>query len=388
MRFFERNLTPEKQHFRFGLEYLTRIGLWGDRRRIFRYFMAVTMVLTVLVGPKAFLGPGKEGMDYFARNIAELIFLVENLISIGIFATRRKSLEQLVRVLGEILSREWPEDMQQEIYRFNKLMDRLGLVYAFYIYLLVVIFIAGPIASTTYQMICLKEEDRTDFMLVFEIQFYWLNVRHDVWHYSVFIIFCTLAVCCSAYQNIIKGAVFFVAIQYGSKIFGLLARRIAMTAKMPKVEDRHDELREIIELHKLILEYTEHLESMICFILLNQLLNCILIWCLMMFYISNNFGANAVNVITLFLVLMSELVIYCVNGEILSERASQIAEAMYSYPWYEDPILLQRTALLVIERAQKTTGITAAKFYFVNLERLIAVVQASYSYYLILKDNL
>lgn len=118
-------------------------------------------------------------------------------------------------------------------------------------------------------------------------RFYWLDIRHHVGHYSLFIICCTMAVCCSAYQNIIKGAVFLVAIQYGSKIFGLLSRRIAATAEMQKVEDRRDELREIILLHNLILEYSEHLESMICFILLNQLLNCILIWCLMMFYISN-----------------------------------------------------------------------------------------------------
>lgn len=64
-----------------------------------------------------------------------------------------------------------------------------------------------------------------------------------------------------------------------------------------------------------------------------------------------------------------------------------MAIAIYSYPWYKEPVAIQKEIQLMILRSQKKIGITAAKFYFVDIERFGMVVQASYSYYLILKER-
>lgn len=122
-----------------------------------------------------------------------------------------------------------------------------------------------------------------------------------------------------------------------------------------------------------------------------------------------NYGPNALNVMVLFLVLIVEMVVYCVNGTRLSEnvetaikwinhmvrrslksyflQALKVSDAIYNYKWYQEPAAMQRDLRFMIQRAQKPCGVTAAKFYFVNIERLGIVVQASYSYYLILKNR-
>lgn len=98
--------------------------------------------------------------------------------------------------------------------------------------------------------------------------------------------FCLVAVSCSAYQSVLKGSIIVVVTQYGSKLFELISKRIEAMAKIPKQTDRDRELREIVKLHGLAMEYVHHLESTISFVMINQIMNCILIWCLMMFYVS------------------------------------------------------------------------------------------------------
>ncbi|XP_065075126.1 odorant receptor 63a-like [Ochlerotatus camptorhynchus] len=380
-------ISPKPELLSFGLQMLRLIGLWGDRRNVFRYLLAILCMLVVLIGPKAVLGSGKEGFDSTARNVAELIFLIEVCVSIGIFATRRASFERMVDVLERILQRDWPRELQDEIDRFHRKMELFARIYAVYIGFLVLLYLGAPIVSTAVKMICVDEVERSDFMLIIEVQFYWLDIRRNFVHYTIYMVFCVAAVVCSAYQSALKGSVILVTIQYGTKLFEIVTGRITKMAQTKKVDDRRSELRQIVELHNLALEYVEHLEATVSFILINQILNCILIWCLMMFYVSTNFGPNAANVILLFVVLMGEMVVYCVNGTILSEKALGVAHAMYDYPWYTESVAMQKDIKMIIQRAQIPTGITAAKFYYVNIERLGLVIQASYSYYLILKER-
>ncbi|XP_062556792.1 odorant receptor Or2-like [Armigeres subalbatus] len=387
LRLLRKFLTPDPELLSFGLQMLRLIGLWGDRRNFVRYLAFNLAMIIVLIGPKALLGSGKVGFDSMARNLAELIFLVEVCISIGIFASRRAPFERSVLVLQRIFRRKWPNDLQDEIDGFHRRMEFFARVYALYITFLLFWFYCVPVVSTIVKVICYDESERSDFMLVIEQQFYWLDIRRNVVHYAIYMVCCVVAATCSAYQSTLKGTIIVVMIQYGSKLFELLSKRITALENIEKASDRYRELRELVEIHQSALEYAEHLESTLCFIMINQILNFILIWCLMVFYVSNNFGPNAANVMLLFMVLMSEMVVYCVNGTALSEQAAGVANAMYNHPWHVESIPMQKNIKIIIQRAQRPTGITAAKFYYVNIERLGMVIQASYSYYLILKKR-
>lgn len=163
-------LAPEPELLSFGLQMLRFVGLWGDRRRIVRYLLVLLSELMFLIGPKALLGSGKEGIDSTVRNIAELIFLVEVCISIGIFASRRTSFERLMAVLEEILRRKWPQDLQDEIDRFHRRMEFFARAYALYIGFLVVLFCCVPVGSTLVKLVRFDESERSDYMLVVELQ--------------------------------------------------------------------------------------------------------------------------------------------------------------------------------------------------------------------------
>ncbi|KAL9708403.1 hypothetical protein quinque_011921 [Culex quinquefasciatus] len=380
-------IPPDLQVLKFPLRMLRFVGLWGDRRELVRYASVVLCMSVVLIIPKAALGSGKDGFDSFARNTAELIFFTEVCVSIGIFASRRGSFERLVEVLRETVLMYEDVELLGEIAAFNRKMERFSKSYAAWIGFWVVLYLGIPMIFTCVKVVFPGEGDRGDFMLIAELQFYWLDIRRNLLDYAIYLVFCSMAIFCSSYQSTLKGAVILVSIQYGTKLFELVAMSIDRLGNVKEEIARKNQLREIVNLHKLAFQYTKHLEDTVCFMMINQILNCILIWCLMMFYVSTNFGPNAVCVIILFAVLMGEMIAYCVNGSKLAETAAAVGHAVYRYPWYNEPTAMQKDMQLIIERAQKPTGITAAKFYFVNIERLGLVVQASYSYYLILKKR-
>ncbi|XP_055593537.1 odorant receptor 22c-like [Uranotaenia lowii] len=235
-----------------------------------------------------------------------------------------------------------------------------------------------------------------EFVLPLENQFYWLDIRNNIRHYVIYMSMLTPAVCASACLSTVKGTVLFTIIRYGATLFELVSLKIqALGASFKdgseddinKSNERHQELQQIIKLHQRALEYANLLESTMQHILLSQFVNCMLISCLMMFYISSTYGPNVVNMVILFAVLMVEVFAYCFSGNELSEKAASVANVIYCYPWYREPVQIQKQIRLMIQRSQRKVGITAAKFYFVDIVRFGQVVQASYSYYLILKER-
>lgn len=113
-----------------------------------------------------------------------------------------------------------------------------------------------------------------------------MDIRRNLLDYVIYVVFCSIAVLFSAYQSTLKGTAILVSIQYGTKLFELVSMSIDRLGSAKEGIARRDKLREIVNLHTQALQYTEHLEDTVCFIMINQILNCILIWCLMMFYLS------------------------------------------------------------------------------------------------------
>lgn len=172
MHFLKRSLPPNQQFLTFGLRALRLIGLWGpDRRQIFRYYLLVLAELVLLVGPKIIFGSGQDGFESFVRNSAELIFLIEVMISIGIFASRRRSFERLVEVLDQTLQRKWPDSLRDEIGQFNRKVELFARVYAAYLFGMLVFFCVFPVISTFYKVVFVAEEERSDFLLIIYVKY-------------------------------------------------------------------------------------------------------------------------------------------------------------------------------------------------------------------------
>lgn len=70
-----------------------------------------------------------------------------------------------------------------------------------------------------------------------------------------------------------------------------------------------------------------------------------------------------------FLLSLIETYGYAYLGSQLTAEAQAVGQAVYELTWYEDSAELQRYYRLIIQRSQRETGITAAKFFVVGIEK-------------------
>ncbi|XP_055543614.1 odorant receptor 49b-like [Wyeomyia smithii] len=370
-----------------GLKLLHLVGLWGEDRR--KWYRVVVFCLSfIIIPPKMFLGSGKDTYDSYVRNVAELIFTCENDAWMVIFTYRQDSFRKLVEILECFFNRDWPDELRNQIETLNRWMYMVAKFYVIYVGVLVVLFVNVPIVATVAGLIFNTKAEMDEFFLITETQFYGLDIRRDLLSWAIFTSFSTIVSCSGGFVMMLKGVIAQIIIHYGAKLFELVSKRIKLMEQIVDSDQRDCEFRKIIELHNLSLEYLRYLEHTLSFSLLNITLSCLMMWCLMLFYISKNFnGVSGVCFLIPFVALLGEMTVYSINGTNLQKQASAVADAICEYPWYREPVAMQKAVGFMIQRAQQPAGITAGKFHYIDLQRLGAMLQATYSYYLILKDR-
>ncbi|XP_055533984.1 odorant receptor 85b-like [Wyeomyia smithii] len=371
-----------------GLKYLQRIGLWGERPRpVYWYYAGIASEIIFLFLPMIAFGAGEEGFDSFACYLAQLIFLGEVVVSFLLFNSQARSFEKMVAILGEIVERLDRKDTQDGIRKFIKNSEKFGRKYNVYVWLMLGTYFNVPLICTLVTFLSKSESERGDFSRLMMMKFYWLDTRRNIVHYGIYWTLLYVACIFSSYQSVLKVTVVSTIIEYGSMMFEFISQKIKNLQKLANDNERRQGLREVIEIHQRTLEYAALLESSVSLSLLNLLSCCMLMLCLMMYYLSKSFGPNALSITILFTFSMLEMAYFCFSGNKLSDKAAEVGEIMYAYAWYLEPVDIQKDIQFVIARSQRLTGITAAKFYSVNRERFAIVIQTSYSYYLILKST-
>ncbi|XP_055540554.1 uncharacterized protein LOC129727109 [Wyeomyia smithii] len=370
-----------------GLKYLQLIGLWGERPRpVYRYYVGIATEIVCMFIPMLVFGPGEEGFDSFACYLAQLIFLGEVAVSFLLFHSQARSFEKMVAILGEIVERLDRKDTQDGVRKFITSSEKFGRKYNVYVWLVLGTFFNVPLIFSFVTLLTKPESERSDFARILMMKFYWLDTRRNIVHYGIYWTLLYLACIFSSFQSVLKVTVVSTVIEYGSKMFEFISQKIKHLEKIADDKERRQELREVLEIHQLTLKYAALLESSLSYLLLDMLSCCMLMLCLMMYYLSTTFGPNALSIIILLTFSTLEMAYFCFGGNKLSDKAAEVAESMYAYAWYAEPVDIQKDILFAIARSQQLTGITAARFYYVNRERFAIIIQASYSYYLILKS--
>ncbi len=62
-----------------------------------------------------------------------------------------------------------------------------------------------------------------------------------------------------------------------------------------------------------------------------------------------------------------------------------MAASAYNIDWNKKPQNIKKAIILIIMRSQKPVGITAAKFYYINLQTFASVLSTSLSYFMLLR---
>ncbi|KAL9708400.1 hypothetical protein quinque_011918 [Culex quinquefasciatus] len=214
--------------------------------------------------------------------------------------------------------------------------------------------------------------------------FYGLLVRTNFLHYHIFVLCSLFAYSVCGYFLLVKVSALLLMIQYSSSTYRLVELRIRKMAESKEVTQ--SELVDIVELHRLAYRCSTLVEQICHLPLALAFLTCILYFCLTLFYLSHNIGFNLVNVMVLFGLTVLETFGYSYLGSKLTEQADEVGAAIYDLPWFEHSVELQRYYRLMLQRVQRPTEITGAKFFVVQLATFGSAVQMSYSYYLVLKD--
>lgn len=287
--------------FPVGLQTMELIGLWGEQWKLIRFAAIAFWMAFMIIIPKSCLEYGGEGFDSFARGTAELIYFTDFVLSMVFFAFRRKSYVRMITILQDSFRQcareDQPDSCLRAITNFNRRIFRYSRVYACFIGGCLIFYFPLPMTATFINYFSAgNETDLIEFVLPLENKFYGLDIKRNLVHYIIYMVLLVPAVSGSACLSTVKGTVLFTIIRYGATLFELVSLKIAALGNSAKfdgpnekqtAEQRRVQLEEIIELHKTALEFANLLESTMQHILLSQFVNCMLISCLMMFYISS-----------------------------------------------------------------------------------------------------
>lgn len=76
---------------------------------------------------------------------------------------------------------------------------------------------------------------------------------------------------------------------------------------------------------------------------------------------------------TYLLCIYMQLYTFSCFGSKLQKHSAKIAETVYEISWYHNSLPLKKFVCLIMIRAQRPMGISAAKFYFISLESFAKV---------------
>nr|ALD51383.1 odorant receptor 31 [Locusta migratoria] len=150
----------------------------------------------------------------------------------------------------------------------------------------------------------------------------------------------------------------------------------------------YDELRSWVEQHKDVIRLVQQLEQLLNVIILFQFLGGTIIICVTLYQSSAKTG----EVTTLFKLqlylgtMLSEIFMYCWYADGIVQQSARLATSAYSCGWPDAPQPFRRSLLIIMRRCQRPLSLTAGKFYTISRATFVRLVNASYSYYALLRQ--
>ncbi|XP_050085321.1 odorant receptor Or2-like [Anopheles aquasalis] len=146
------------------------------------------------------------------------------------------------------------------------------------------------------------------------------------------------------------------------------------------------QLKQFIEDHKRIIRYVQDLNGLVTYICLIEFLSFGLMLCALLFLL-NIISVMAQIVIVgayIFMILTQIFAFYWHSNEV-REESMAIATAAYSGPWLEVDNSIKKKLLLITIRAQRPLELTVGNVYPMTLEMFQSLLNASYSYFTLLR---
>ncbi|XP_049293939.1 uncharacterized protein LOC125769311 [Anopheles funestus] len=151
---------------------------------------------------------------------------------------------------------------------------------------------------------------------------YGLDVWHNIAHYTIS--WLSITPCCAFFTLLhwYKGSLFML-IRYNTLLYQLvnqLLQQFECETAGAKLRQKHFQLQRIVELHYRAIECTKLLDNILSLILLIQFIGCLLLLCLILFYITRNHNLNVINVGVLFFSIFIDMMCFSYLGNQLTEE--------------------------------------------------------------------
>ncbi|XP_058826463.1 uncharacterized protein LOC131686230 [Topomyia yanbarensis] len=377
----------------FTLRCLEIVGLRVTRCDYIRFLVGVFWSVAVVVFHKVYFG-FRDQIDLQIRGYSELFFEWHQIGRILLFSWKSNEFDKIVQIVEKVISNVRSisnKKLHDMVIQTNQQIDRRTKIYTIYTTVAVNLFVLVPLLQTTgvyYMNRHRNETERMEFVTAMELEFLGLNFRENVIHYIIFEIFVVPVHYWTAAIFVLAGIIMYSAISCSSLIFSLVSERLSKLHELSGQALR-DELSDIIKMHVDGLKSIEHLERIVTLAMLLQVIDCVLIWISMVLYIKNNLSLNAFSVLVLLIVTTAETYALCVLTTQLTYASYAVADTVYNNSsWSTLPVDVQKDLAMMLQRAQKREGVTAAKFCFMDIERFGGIARASYSMFVVLKDML
>ncbi|XP_028046699.2 odorant receptor 13a [Monomorium pharaonis] len=96
--------------------------------------------------------------------------------------------------------------------------------------------------------------------------------------------------------------------------------------------------------------------------------------------------SKSIKYISYLIMALFQLLLFCIPGDDLIYESSMIYKTVYTIAWYKLPVLVKTEIYMLILRSQKSSKITAGKFYVMHLENFNAVLSTAASYFMLLRS--
>ncbi|XP_065369646.1 odorant receptor 49b [Calliphora vicina] len=148
----------------------------------------------------------------------------------------------------------------------------------------------------------------------------------------------------------------------------------------------YQQVIDCIEFQKDIISYIETVNRLTTFIFMLEFIAFGTLLCALLFLlIIVDSSAQALIVCAYITMIFAQILALYWYANELMEQNLQIAEAAYDTEWFNFKIPVQKNILLLILRAQKPCSIKVGNMYLMTLELFQALLNASYSYFTLLK---
>ncbi|XP_049762644.1 odorant receptor Or2-like [Schistocerca cancellata] len=84
--------------------------------------------------------------------------------------------------------------------------------------------------------------------------------------------------------------------------------------------------------------------------------------------------------------LLLQIFIYCWVAHEIFEESERVGEAAYCSDWPDGSARYKSALRLMMRRSQRPITITAGKIYAIDRNTFVSIVNASYSYYAVLRQ--